>query len=62
MPVPNGGLTANNASFYNNKVGLLHHTLHFQLIVYAIIEVTIRGTTVPVYEFAAKQPKKKNIN
>ena len=36
----------------------LHVTVSFQLIVYAIIEITIRGTTVHLYEFAAKQPKK----
>ena len=30
----------------------------FQLIIYAIIKITIRGNTVPFYKFAAKQPKK----
>ena len=55
---PNGGFTANDASFYKNKVGQLH-MLQFQLIVYAIIKMTRRGTTVPLYELAAKQPKKE---
>ena len=35
--------------------------MSFQLIVSAIIEVSIRGTTVVLYEFAAKQ-RKKNLN
>ena len=56
---PNGCFTANNASFNKNKVGQLHDTLQFQLIVFAIIKMTGRGTTVPLYEFAAKQPKKE---
>ena len=34
--------------------------LQFQLIVYAIIKITRRGTTVPLYELAAKQPKKEH--
>ena len=56
---PNGGFTANDASFYKNKVGQLYDTL--QLIIYAIIKMTRRGTSVPLNELAAKQPK-KNIN
>ena len=32
--------------------------LQFQLIVYDIIKITWRGITVPLHEFAAKQPKK----
>ena len=58
---PNGGFTANDALFYKNKLGQLHYTLQFQLIVYAVIKITRRGTTVPLYEFATKHPK-KNIN
>ena len=34
--------------------------MSFQLIVYAIIKITIRGTTGPVYEFVTKQPKKEH--
>ena len=56
---PNGSFTANDASFYNSSVGYLHDTLQVQLIVYAIIKITRRGTTVPLYEFADKQPKKE---
>ena len=37
----------------------LHVAVSFQLIVHAIIKITIRGTTVPLYEIAAKQPKNK---
>ena len=61
---PNDGFTANNASFYNNKVGYiatLHIAVSFQLIVYAIVKINIKDTTAPLYEFAAKQPK-KDIN
>ena len=57
---PNDGFTANDPSFYKNKVGQLHNGLQFQLIVYAIIKITRRGTTVPLYEFAAKQPIKEH--
>ena len=57
---PNGDFTAIDASFYKNKVGQLHDTLQFQLIVYAIVKIIRRGTTVPLYELAAKQPM--NIN
>ena len=32
--------------------------MSFQLIIYTIIKITIRGTTVPLYEFVAKQAKK----
>ena len=43
----------------------IHVTVSFQLIVYAILKITtcIRGTctTIPLYEFAVKQPK-KNLN
>ena len=59
---PKGGFTANDASFYKNKITQLHDTLQFQLIVYAIIKISRRDTAVPLCEFAAKQPKKKNIN
>ena len=31
----------------------------FQFKVYAIIKITLRGTTIPLCEFAAKQPKKE---
>ena len=58
---PNDGFTANSASFYKNKVGYvatLHVAVSSQLIVYANIEITIRGTNLPIYEFAAKQAKK----
>ena len=34
--------------------------LQFQLIVYAFIKITRRGTTLPLYEFAAWQPKKEH--
>ena len=37
----------------------LHVAVSFLLIVYAIIKITIRGTTVSLYKFAAKQPKKE---
>ena len=57
---PNEGFTANNASFYKNKVGQLCDMLQFQLIVNAIIKSTRRGTTITVYEFAAKQPRKEH--
>ena len=57
---PNGGFTDNNASFYKNKVGQLDDTLQFRLIVYVIIKITRRGTTVHLYVFAAKQPKKEH--
>ena len=50
---PKGGFTATDALFHKNKVGYLHNVLHFQLIVYAIIKITRRGTIVPLYEFAA---------
>ena len=33
--------------------------MSFQLIVFANIKITISGTTVPLYEFTAKQPKKE---
>ena len=49
---PNDGLTANDASFYKNKVVSLHY-------VYGIIKITTRGTTVPLYKLAAEQPKKE---
>ena len=58
---PNDNFTAKNASFNNNNVGQLHCKLQcLQIIVYAItcIKITMKGTTVPLYEFAAKQPKK----
>ena len=55
----NGGFTAYDASFYKNKIGQLHDMLQFQLIIYAIIKITKRGTSIPLYEFAAKQPKKR---
>ena len=32
----------------------------FQLIIYAIITISIRGSTVPLYVFAATQPKKEH--
>ena len=32
--------------------------MQFELIDYAIIQITGRGTTVPLYELAAKQPKR----
>ena len=56
---PNDGFTAIDSSFYKNKVGSLHDTLQFQVIVYAIIKFTRRGYTLPFYEFAAKQLPKK---
>ena len=34
--------------------------MFFQLIAYATIIITTRGTTVPIYELAAKQPKKEH--
>ena len=34
--------------------------MSFQLIVYAFVKITIKGTTVPLYEFATKQPKKEH--
>ena len=34
--------------------------MQYQSIVYAIIKITRRGTTVPLYEFAAKQPEKED--
>ena len=52
--VPYGSFTANDASFYKNKVGELYDTLQFQLIIYAIIKIIRRGTTIPHYEFDAK--------
>ena len=57
---PNNGFTANDASFCNNKVGQLRDTLQFHLIVYVIIKITRSSTTVPLYEFAAKLPKKEH--
>ena len=51
----NGSFTANDALFYKNKVGQLLDTLQFQLIVYAIIKITGKGATIPLYEFAAKK-------
>ena len=37
-------------------------TVSFQLIVYTVIKITIRGTstTVFLYEFAVKQPEKEH--
>ena len=56
----NDGFIANDALFYCNKLGQLHYKLQcIQLIVYAIMKITIKGTTVPLYEFDAKQPKKE---
>ena len=55
---PNGGFTANDTLFYKNKVGQQYNTLQFQLIAYAITKITISGTTVPLYEFAAEQAEK----
>ena len=57
---PTGDFTENDASFYKNNVDFPHDMLQFQLIVYAIIKTTKRGTTVPLYECAAKQPKKEH--
>ena len=34
--------------------------LQFQLIIYVIVKITRRDTTIPVYEFAAKQPRKEH--
>ena len=56
---PNSGFTAKDVWFYKNKVGQLHDMLQIQLIVYAIIKLTRRGTIVPFYEFATKQPKER---
>ena len=39
-------------------VATLHITAPFQLIVYAYIKITLRGTTLPLYEFVAKQPSR----
>ena len=56
---PNDGSTANDASFYKKSwLATLRVAASFQSIVYAIIKITRRGTIVPLYEFAAKQPKK----
>ena len=56
---PNDGFTANEASFKTQLRCLptLHVAVFFQLIVYANIKFTIRGTTVILCEFAAKQQK-----
>ena len=59
--VPKGGFSANNASFYKNKIGQLHNTLQFQLIVYAIVKITRRGTTVLLYEIAANSQKEHKL-
>ena len=32
----------------------------FQLIAYDIVKISIRDAIVPLYEFAAKQPKKEH--
>ena len=60
---PNDGLVPTIHHFIRTKLAsyTLHVAVCFQSIVYAIIKITIRGTTVPLYEFVAKQPK-KNIN
>ena len=53
------GFTAYDESFFKTK--LASYTTHcrlFQLIIYAFIKMTIRGTTLLLYEFGAKQPKK----
>ena len=56
---PNDSFTASDAMFYTNKVGLLQYKLQcLQLIIYAIIKISIKGIDVPLYEFAAKQSKK----
>ena len=58
--ISNDGFTANDSAFYNNKFGHLNYTLqNFQLIVYAIINITKSGTAVPLYKFVAKHPKKR---
>ena len=36
-----------------------HVVVSFQLIAYAIVKITTKDTTLPLYEFAAKQPKKE---
>ena len=41
---PNDGFTAKDASFYKYKVGLATlHVVVSQLIIYAVIKITIRG-------------------
>ena len=58
---PNNGFTASDALFIRTKLAS-YTTLaeSFQLIIYAIIEINIRSTTIPLYKFAAKQPKKEH--
>ena len=55
---PYDSFTANDASFYNNKswLGKLHVAVTFQAIVLANIKL-LTGTTIILYEFAAKQQK-----
>ena len=57
---PSNGYAANDGLFYKNEVGQLCDTLQFQLIVYAVIKITRRDSIVPLYEFAAQQPKKEH--
>ena len=58
---PNDSFPANDASFYDNKVGYtLQVAVSFQLIVYGIITIIKWGTSVILNEFAVKQPKKEH--
>ena len=47
---PKGGFTANNALFYKAKLASYTDVaVSFQLIIYVIIKISIRATTVLLY-------------
>ena len=57
----NDSSTANDASFYKNKVGpaTLQVAVSVQLIVYVNIKITKKYCHILLYEFAAKQQEKE---
>ena len=60
---PHDDFTPNDASFYKNEVGQLHYTLQclFNQLFMLILKL-LRGTTVLLYEFVAKQQEKGTFN
>ena len=58
---PNNNFTANNASFYHNKVRYLVYTLQCPFNWSCTLSLKLLwGTTVPLYKFTAQQPKKEH--
>ena len=63
--IPNNALLPTMHRFIRTRsASYATHCNVFSINLYAIIKITITGTCtiVPLYKFAAKQPKKKNIN